>query len=624
VAQLAVPPAPAAQVAAAMAPRPEWRTGQPKSPWRVRKEQEAREAAELEQRILTAIQEGRGQEVLAAAEIALARVHFSTFCRLAWHVLEPSTYLDWGRHHELICTVLQALFEDWWRSKLDRNYFPHVRNTVFNCPPGSLKSKLIAVLFQAWVWIRAPGTKFICVSVNELAALRDARDTRLLMSSDWYRINFQPNWTIKDDQDAISDFGNTAGGARLSRPSGSTIIGLRGDFFLGDDLNDPEKAGEKSERDKVNSTWDNNQYKRVNDELRSQRICVQQRVHVEDHTGHVLKKQGTWSPENKTGWLHVVLPAEFEVKRGAFELPVKLRKYVRDLPGAELRDWRKVEGEILHPARMTPDYLVEEKKRCAGTSNYACQMQQRPVDQAGGKIKRESFGFFRLRGGVRDDVDEHDTGRSRPDGCEKAETIIIEPAHYRPGYWDFDLVGLSVDPALKKTDRGSRWGMLAFGVKGGRRFILDDKSQRGEPDMAIKVLLELTLLWKPEKMLIENKAGGEGLRRNLEIAMANGDFPMVEIVMVNPGTQDKDARLNSASPTIANGMLFLREGAEWLEDYVEELAMYPNFSTDDRVDATTQLINEISMDDCAYPSAGAWNVAAGLQVAGPPKQRAAA
>jgi predicted phage terminase large subunit-like protein len=343
--------------------------------------------------------------------------------------------------------------------------------------------------------------------------------------------------------------------------------------------------------------------------LRSQRICVQQRVHVEDHTGHVLKKQGLWSMQNKDGWLLVVLPAEYEVKRGPFVLPVGLRKHVRGLPGAELRDWRKVEGEILHPARMTAESLAAEKKRCAGTSNYACQMQQRPVDQAGGKIKRDSFGFFRLRGGVRADVDEHPTGRPRPEGCEKAEVIFVDAAHYRPGHWDFDLVGLSVDPALKKTDRGSRWGMLAFGVKGGRRFILDDRSQRGEPDDAFKVLKQLTLLWKPEKILIENKAGGEGLRRNLEIEMANDDFPMAEIVMINPGTQDKDARLSSASPTIANGMLFLREGAEWLEDYVEELTMYPNGSADDRLDSTTMLINEISFDDVAYPSAGAWSAA---------------
>lgn len=622
VAQLVVPKEPSPEVtlavaasdAAAPPPAPKKHhagPGQPRSPWRQRKEAELERQGRLQERILQAVQAGQALEIAQAIDIALARVCFSKFCQLAWHVIEPSTRLEWGGHHELICTVLQALFEDWLRSKIERDYIPLVRNTVFNCPPGSLKSKLIAVLFPAWVWIRAPGTKFICVSVNDAAAKRDARDNRALMASDWYQTSFQPDWQIREENDAISDFGNTAGGTRLSRASGSVIVGLRGDFFLGDDLNDPEKSNEEAERLKVKQTWDTNQYNRVNDPQRSQRICVQQRVHVDDHTGHVLKKQGLWSKKNPNGWMHIVLPAEFETKRAAFKLPNGLRKYVRDLPGAVLADWRKEEGESLHPERITRQYLEDEKKRWAGTSNYAGQMQQRPAPAGGGKVQKRWFGWFRLEKGVRDDIDELDTGRPRPDGCEANETITVPAAHYRPGCWDFDLVAITVDPAMKKTERGSLWGMIAWGIKGGRRFGLDDRSQRGEPDMAVQVIKELVTLWKPEKIVIENKAGGEGLRRSLEIEMANGDMPMVEIVMVNPGTQDKDARLNSAIPTIANGMLFLREGAEWVYEYVQELTSYPNYSSNDRVDCTTMIINDVDAEDIGYPSASAWNAAAG-------------
>lgn len=577
----------------------------------MRKEAEAQAKAEIEATVIAAIEAGHAGAILRASEIALARICFSKFCQMAWHVLEPSTHLDWGRHHELICTTLQALFEDWWRSTQQRDYIPLVRNTVINCPPGSLKSKLIAVMFQAWVWLRAPGAKFVCISVNESAAMRDARDCRALMLSDWYQINFQPDWTFKDDQDALSDFGNTKGGGRLSKASGSHIVGLRGDFLLGDDLNDPEKASEENERKSVNDLWDNNQFNRVNDLARSQRICVQQRVHVNDHTGHVIGKLGVWTPTNRDGWLNVVLPAEFELSRPAFSLPVGLRKYVRNLPGAEMRDWRTVEGESLHPARFTTDVIATEKKRWKGTSNYAGQMQQRPADVTGGKIKKSWFGWFRLAKGVRDDIDEQDTGRPRPDGCEANETITIPAAHYRPGYWDFDMVALSIDPALKKTERGSLWGMMAFGIKGGRRFGLDDKSKRCEPDEAVLVIKELVVLWKPEKILIENKAGGEGLRRTLQLEMASGDMPMVGIEMIDPGTQDKDARLNAAISTMSNGMLLLREGAEWVYDYVEELSLYPNALTNDRVDCTTQVINGVQFDSVTYPNQSQWEAALG-------------
>jgi hypothetical protein len=57
----------------------------------------------------------------------------------------------------------------------------------------------------------------------------------------------------------------------------------------------------------------------------------------------------------------------------------------------------------------------------------AGQMQQRPAAEGGGRIKREWFGFFRLVGGVRPDIDEHDTGSPRPAFCEKSETITIFP-----------------------------------------------------------------------------------------------------------------------------------------------------------------------------------------------------
>lgn len=517
--------------------------------------------------------------------------------------------MEWGRHHELICTTLQALFEDWWKSKQERGYVPFVRNTVFNCPPGSLKSKLIAVFFHAWVWLRAPGTKFVCVSVNESAAQRDARDTRALLLSDWYQANFTPNWTIKIDQDAISDFGNTAGGGRLSRASGSVIVGLRGDFFLGDDLNDPEESDKEQEREKVNSLWDTNQYNRVNDPLRSQRICVQQRVHVNDHTGHVTSKQGLWSLDNRNGWLQVVLPAEFELSRPPFELPVQLRQYVDELPHRELRDWRKEAGETLHLARMPAKWLADEKRRWAGTSNYAGQMQQRPTAEGGGKIKRAWLGWFRLARGVRHGIDELDTGRPRPRDCHNGEAVVISAAHHRPGCWDFDQVVVSVDPAYKKTEKGSLWGILAFGCKGARKYLLDDRSQRGEPDEAIAIMKQLVKQWSPDRILIEDKAGGAGMFRTLELAMAEGDVPMVELELVNPGTLDKDARINAAIPTLANGMLYLLDGAPWLEEYVEELALYPNGLRNDRIDATTQAINHIRIDDYAYPSAQAWSIA---------------
>ncbi len=583
------PPPPSSLPKAKKAP------GQPRSPWRVRVEQrQAAEKTAAEQSVLQqverAILAGKAPELLEQLIGITARQSFSAFCRAAWHVIEPSTHLEWGKHHELICTTLQAIFEEWYITKSDQNYLPAVRNTVINTPPGSLKSKLISVMFQAWVWLKCPGARFICVSINDQAAWRDARDVLKLLNSAWYQSTFKPEWSLNADQAAISDFGNTDGGGRLSRPSGAAIIGLRGDFFIGDDLNDPQKTDNKTERDSVNTIWETNQYNRVNNLAKSQRICVQQRVHSMDHTGWVISRQGTWSPNNDEGWMHLVLPAEFELSRSGFALPECLARHVKNLPNAVLKDWRTQEGELLHPAMLSAKTLAEFKKLWAGTSNYAGQMQQRPTKEGGGAFQRAYFGFFRLAGGVRDDIDGKFNGRPRPFGCHEGKAEVIGGTTHQPGRFGFEQIVLSIDPALKKTDIGSLWGMLAIGYIGAQRYILDDRSQRGGPEEAEKVIIDMIRYWKPDRLLIEEKAGGPALATNLKIAMSDNKVPMTTIEMYNPGIPDKTARSNLCIPTFANGNVYLLDGAPWLEALVDEVSGYPNYTTDDRLDCIVQSI----------------------------------
>jgi hypothetical protein len=193
----------------------------------------------------------RAKRIQAAhSQIAgvLARISFAEFVKQAWHVVEPSTTLEWNWHHQLMCDVLQAMYHAWKDAKSDRgrrnqnfHFNEFVRNAVFNVPPGSLKSRIIAVCFQPWCWLDEPGMKFICLSVNEDATLRDGRMSRDLIRSEWYQRTFHPRWKLRLDQDAISNYGNDHGGDRLSRAAGSEIVGLRGDCLLIDDPNNPRK-----------------------------------------------------------------------------------------------------------------------------------------------------------------------------------------------------------------------------------------------------------------------------------------------------------------------------------------------------------------------------------------------
>lgn len=537
----------------------------------------------------------RRDRALAQLQGALAKQSFAQFVQQAWHVVEPSTKLDWNWHHQLICDTLQAMFRAWQvargeRGRRSRTMKGMPKNAVFNLPPGSLKSRIIAVCFPVWCWLHEPGMKFICLSVNEDATLRDARMSRDLIRSDWYQGTFKPKWTLKTDQDAISNYGNTHGGERLSRPSGSEIVGLRGDCLLIDDPNNPKEAENKLERERVNELWDTNIYNRVNDNRCSMRIGVQQRTHEKDWTGHVLSNQKVWSLDNEFGWLHVVLPAEFEPER-AFVMPECLAALCT-WPGALTKDPRVAPGESVHPERFTADYLAAEKERWKNSSNYAGQMQQRPAALEGQKINRKWWGWFRLARGVRDDLPYGQGNNPRPAMCHDGAPETIHAKLYAPDQWDFDWITISVDPAAKKTEKGSQYGLLCIAGKGGRRYILDDRTQRGAFHEILEVIGDMVKTWRPDTILIEPKAAGPDLMDTLREQMLEGDLPMVSIEEAEPGNSDKEMRLEACIPYIKNGAVYLLDGAPWLNDFMEELSKFPNGEWDDRVDALSQCLNQ--------------------------------
>ena len=376
-----------------------------------------------------------------------------------------------------------------------------------------------------------------------------------------------------------------------------------------DDPNNPKRSESRIERDEVNDLWDTNQYNRVNDLRRSLRFGVQQRTHIADWTGHVLELQGTWSPENPNGWLHVVLPAEYDPAR-KFILPEPIAKIIREQAALGnlqpedvlLEDPRTIPGETIDKERLSSDVLEGERKRWEGSGSYQAQMNQMPSLQGGQMVQNAWWGFFRLAGGVRDDIDALDTGRPRPPFCTENEAITVHGATYSPGEWDFDWIKITVDPAAKATEKGSNYGILVVAGKGGRRFVLDDRTQRGAFHEIIEILVELIKFWKPGAILIEPKAAGPDLMDTLREQMGRGDVPMVSIEEAEPGNHDKEMRLEAALPYIKNGMVYLLDGAPWLEAFVDEFNKFPQGLRSDRVDALSQLLNNVREADDTWPS----------------------
>jgi hypothetical protein len=59
----------------------------------------------------------------------------------------------------------------------------------------------------------------------------------------------------------------------------------------------------------------------------------------------------------------------------------------------------------------------------------------------------------------------------------------------------------------------------------------------------------------------------------------------------SPPLSDKQTRAQAVTPLIEAGKVFLPQSASWVNDFVEEMAYFPNGIHDDVVDATTQALN---------------------------------
>lgn len=508
------------------------------------------------------------------------RRSFATFMREAWHIIRPGTPLVWGPHLDAMCMHTQRQLEERARAIEDPTYEIQGQKLGKNVPPRTGKTLESQVFGTAWAWLLWPELSILCVSANGTMLNQSAREFREIITSDWYkairaslvRQGLAKDWAIKIDQDAITDTGNTAGGSRRARPFGAAIIGLGSDWMI---IDDPHNADDSErEVESAIATWDTSLGNRINDPRTSIMTLIMQRLRENDLAGH-FKKAGDWH------WL--VITMEYELGRGG------------DGDGNPTiygwNDWRKKLGEVIHP-RFTVKFLISERTRL-GSYGYAGQMQQRPAPLEGGRIKRMFWGFCRL------DNFEHGQWK-RPTGCD-LEAVAHMIKMRKNGRYDLDWCVLSVDAAAKKTTRGSNYGLGIVGGREERVFVLDDRSQRGDFPTILKVIRSMILDWHPHisKLLIEGKAAGGPIMETLTAEVAEGKIKRIvedgeETIVVPIEDYEPDgefeARVDAVLPKYEAKLVHVLEGAKWASDVVEEHALFPNGTMDDRIDMITQAI----------------------------------
>lgn len=463
-----------------------------------------------------AIEEARERVRRDADGIRARCLKFSDFVKEAWPILEPGTPLRWSFHMSAICDHLQAITEGRLTPWL-----------IINVPPGSSKSSIVSVLWQAWEWsIGRRSERFLTTSFELENVKRDTRKTRDLIKSEWY----QSLWPeVRLTRTAELSFANSDTGTREGVPF-SSVMGKRGSRLIIDDPHSLKGAESEVQRNEATRLFLEGGLNRLNDQMTSAIVVVMQRVHENDLTGVLLR--------NNIGFIHLMIPMEFEPER-ACTTPLGWS------------DPRTFDGELMDPVRM-PRSAVDILK---GTSSYAWagQYQQRPTAREGGMFKREWF--------------EGKILRVAPEG-----TTWVR-------YWD--LAGTELK---KGAIRGARTAGVKIGRAPDGRFIVGHcavaAKEGAEVRKFVKAVAEVDGL--AVEIGISQDPGQAGKEQVRSYVSMLAGF----IVRHHIETGDKATRAEPFSVQCEAGNVWLVEGP-WNEEYVDELAGFPGAARKDIVDASS-------------------------------------
>jgi predicted phage terminase large subunit-like protein len=88
------------------------------------------------------------------------------------------------------------------------------------------------------------------------------------------------------------------------------------------------------------------------------------------------------------------------------------------------------------------------------------------------------------------------------------------------------------------------------------------------------------------KKVIEDKANGPAIEDDLKSIISG-------IILYDPKGESKQTRLEAAAVYVQSGNIYLPDpclGKPWVNDFVEEVTVFPNGANDDQVDTFSQAI----------------------------------
>ncbi len=456
---------------------------------------------------------------------------FAGFVREAWKIIEPGTALKWNWHLDAMCDHLQAISEGRMHPRL-----------IINVPPGSSKSTIVTVLWQAWEWgpLGRPHLRYVSTSFELGNVKRDTSKSRDLIASEWYQALW-PETALKTE--AVLSFSNAAKGTRLGVAFAS-VTGKRGDRLVVDDPHSLKGAESETQRDGAVQLFIEGGLNRVNDWATSAIVIVMQRVHERDLTGVLLARD--------FGFTHLMIPMEFEPARRC----VTFRRLSPALAGPPAPFWsdpRTTDKEPMDRVRVPTAQILELHK--IGDYAYAGQYQQRPAPREGGMFL----------------VDEIGTVEVAPGGG----TVV--------GGWDI---------AGSKRKTSPYTVRVLMKRVGGDIYVLDVQRRRTNPTelnkMVDTVCHDDAKDYPDMLSSLPQDPGAAGK----VVKWGWSELLMGLVVKITPESGDKETRADPFASQVGMGRVFMVKG-DWNDEYKEELRNFPAGRYKDQVDASSRAFGEL-------------------------------
>lgn len=303
------------------------------------------------------------------------------------------------------------------------------------------------------------------------------------------------------------------------------------DIVIGDDLINPEMAESEAERYAANQFW----FKTIPSRFRNLsvglKLLVMQRLHEEDPCGKVL--------EDNLNYDFMVVPAE----------------YSEDLKPAKFKDYYK-EGSFWN--ERFPLTVLKEMRKVLSERDYASQYLQRPAPAEGILVKRDWLNIV------------------------NATEVVFNP--------ESDVMHFFLDTAYtEKHEENDPTALLAAFKRGNDVYIVDAEEQwLNYPDLRnyIPAYINRNGGSNQSVVHIEGKASGLSIVQDLR------RHTSLNVKEYKGADKDKRVRLNSVTPQIMGGHLYLIKGT-WTEHYISQLISFPYAKHDDMVDTTVMAIEEL-------------------------------